>query len=456
MNYHTAKPTHTKPYSSRPGLLEKISFGLGDFSNNGMFTFVSTYLMFYFTDTLGMSLGAVTVILVAGRVADALFSIIMGQIVDRTETSMGKCRPFQALGILPSVLLMILMFSLPASISDSKKVLLAAGGYILFSIAYAFMNVPYSAALTVLTSDNNERISLNRFKLAGANLGGIFVTAATLRLVKFFEKNGISGFSGTSVFYGAVFFLGVFMCVAFTHERVHPPRSTIRSLREFVDSARVNQPWLVLCCVQFLAMTGFITRNQSTLYYAKYCLENESLSSFMLTLNPVIGVVISLLLPSAAKKTGLKACVVTGNLLWVFSMAGTWFFGQSTGGAILFHVVACVGWNVATCMIFVMISQTIDYAQWKTGKRPQGLFTSLVVFVQKLGIAGAGFLCSKILAIGGYAANQPASPATVLAIRVLFSLLPLVISLCILFTISFYHLDKIYPDIEQELVQKSS
>ena len=86
---------------SGPSKLEKISFGLGDFSGNGIFTFVSTYLMFFYTDAAKLDLGAIGVILLAGRTVDAVFSPVMGFIVDRTDTRYGKCRPFIAAAILP-------------------------------------------------------------------------------------------------------------------------------------------------------------------------------------------------------------------------------------------------------------------------------------------------------------------------------------------------------------------
>ena len=164
------------------GLVEKISFGLGDFAINGMFTFVSTYLMFYYTDVASLDLSAISLIILIGRVVDAACSPIMGAIVDKTNAKYGKCRPFVAAGILPACILMVLLFSLPEGMSSTGKVAMSIGVYVLFSITYPIMNVPYSTMLNVLSADNDQRISFNLFKNVGANMGATFVTAVTLKL----------------------------------------------------------------------------------------------------------------------------------------------------------------------------------------------------------------------------------------------------------------------------------
>lgn len=435
----------------KPGLLEKISFGMGDFSNNGIFAFVSTYLMFYYTDIACLDLGAISMILLIGRVVDAICSPIMGVIVDKTNTKYGKCRPFIAVGILPACALMVLLFSVPKNMGNMQKSLIAVGVYILFSVIFAFMNVPYSTMLNVLSADNEQRISFNLFKNVGANLGAIFVTAATLKFVGIFSGEGKNGFTGTAMLFALVFMAGSAMCVINTRERVTVGKGEASNWKESIKVVMGNRPWLILCCVQFLTLTSYITRNQGTIYYAKYYLGSESVSSWMLTLTSVIATLFSFVLPAIVKRHGTRYCVLVGNLIWSISMLGTWFVGKNIMLVLALHILTSIGWSMATGMIFVMLTQTIDYAQWKTGKRPQGLFTSLLAFVQKLGVASAGLICSQILSMGNYVANQEAGPSAIMAIRVLFGGLPLALSICCMVLISFYHLDTLYPKIEREL-----
>lgn len=439
-----------KKMEKEPNLLEKISFGLGDFANNGIYTFVSTYLMFYYTDTVGLSLEVIGMILLIGRVVDAICSPIMGVIVDKTHTRFGKCRPFMALGIFPVCLLMILMFSLPQSLSETGKVAVAIGSYAAYSVAFAFMNIPYSTLINVLTEDHHHRLDFNMFKNIGCNLGSIMVTAVTLALAAKLSGGG-NGFSGTAMIFAVLFLLANMMCVLFTRERLQNKSSATMKLGESLQVVGKNDPWMLLCAVQFLTLITLICRNQGIIYYAKYCLGDENISSVMMTITSIFAVLVSPVLPALIKKFTMKFCVVAGNLVWCAAMIASWFAGSNVALVIGFHLLASIGWSVATGGIFVQLTQTIDYAQWKTGKRPQGLFTSLLSFGQKMGIAVAGVLCSQVLNLGGYVANAAAGESVLLAIRILFCGLPCVLAFGVIGIMHFYRLDQIYPQIEEDL-----
>lgn len=433
------------------GLVEKISFGLGDFALNGIFTFVSTYLMFYYTDVACLDLSAISLIILIGRVVDAICSPIMGAVIDKTHSKYGKCRPYVAAAIFPACILMIVLFSIPSGLSEGNKVLMSIGVYVLFSICYPIMNVPYSTLLNVLTDDNDERISFNLFKNAGANVGATFVTAVALKLVAVFSKGGKNGFTGTSFVLALLFLVVTVICVRNIKERVSTQSEKDTNLKESLKVVAQNRPWKILCVVQFLSLAAYIIRNQGTIYYAKYYLENESVSSLMLSMTSVIAFCFSFLLPSFVKKHGLRFCVIVGNICWSLSMVGTWFAGKNVVLIVGLHVLTSIGWSMATGMVFVILTQTIDYGQWKTGKRPQGLLTSLLTFVQKIGVALAGVLCSVILNLGHYVANQAAGPSALLAIKIMFGGIPLTTSIICMILMSFYHLDELYPQIEKNL-----
>ncbi|MFV0363984.1 MAG: MFS transporter [Suipraeoptans sp.] len=426
----------------KPTLLEKTCFGIGDFANNGIFTFVSTYLMYYYTDSLGLSLGMVSSVLLIGRAVDAACSPIMGIVVDRTETRFGKCRPFLMIGTLPVCAVMTMIFSIPYSLGETTKVFLCISLYVIFSIFFSFVNVPYSTLINVLTNDNEDRIVFNAFKTIGANLGGVFVTSLTLLMVDYFSKNGKNGFSITAMIFGIIFLLGTILCVINVRERVHVAKGDVIGVKGVVDAILKNKPWMILCGVQFLALTYMMVRNQGTIYYMKYYLNNEGLSSILLVTMPIASVVTSLFLPSLSKKYGMKACVIVGNCLWCIAMAGMWALGKSVVIVVAFQIVASFGWGIATGMVFVMLAQTIDYGKEKTGFELQGILTSLLAFMQKLGVAASGVICAQVLKVGGYVANQNATESSSFAIRTLFCGLPLLLSLMAILLISRYRLNE--------------
>jgi len=437
-----------------PTRLEKISFGLGDFANNGMFSFVSTYAMFYYTDIACVSLEAVAMILLIGRMVDAICSILMGIVIDKANFKMGKCRPFLLTGILPACILMVFIFAIPESFSPAGKMLMAVTAYSMYSVLYAYMNVPYTAMLNVLTDDNEQRVSFNLYKNIGANAGAIFVTATALSIVKKFEEGRSQGYFGAAILFGIIFLVVGLMCAIFTKERAGMGAKKRQNLKESVKVIASNKPWLILCVIQFVSLMYLLIRNQATIYYAKYYLGNEQISSLMLSIAPIASLLTTLVLPKIVKHTGIKKCMVYGHMVWAVSMVATAFSGKNVIGAVMSHVIASLGWGIASGMVFVALTQTIDYGEWKTGKRPQGLSTSLIAFVQKAGIACAGVICSKMLEWGGYVANQALSDTAVLAVKMIFWGIPLLLSIVTLVLLAFYNLDDIYPTVEKELKER--
>ena len=434
-----------------PSLLEKMSFGLGDFSGNGIFTFVATYLMFFYTDVAKLDLKDIGIILLIGRSVDAIFSPVMGIIVDKVNTRYGKCRPFIGAAILPICLLMCALFYVPESLNGWGKSIYGAVIYVLFSLLYAFMNVPYSTLLTMVTHSPDERISFNLFKNVGANMGGIFVTACTLGLVSKLGGTQSSGFFRTAAVFAIIFLFCSLTCVKYVRERVRIEKNAGQGIVDAIKTAKLNNHWIILCCVQFLSLTYMMVRNQGTLYYAKYYLGQEWVGSLFLSIMPLASIGVAFILPVIAKKRGMRFCVGAGNGLWCLAMVGTYLAGKQIIAVVLFHIIASVGWAMATGMVFVMLSQVIDYSQWQTGNRPQGFLTSMIALVQKLGVACSGYICTVVLRLGGYEAGEKIEEGTAHAIRMNFAGIPFLLSMAVIVLISFYTLDKQYPDIAKEL-----
>lgn len=164
---------------------ERISYGLGDFAQNGMFTFISSYLLFL-TDAAKIHLGAAGTILLLGRVTDALASPLVGSRMDQAQGGQGKCRPYIRFFMLPECILLMLVFMSPP-LPDAEKTLYLGLVYILYSISYAIVSVAYSALMSLLTRNEEERLKLNVFKNIGAAAGGMLVTAVTMKAVEVFS-----------------------------------------------------------------------------------------------------------------------------------------------------------------------------------------------------------------------------------------------------------------------------
>lgn len=416
---------------------EKFSYGLGDFAQNGMFTFMSSYLLFFCTDIAKINLGAAGVILGLGRIADAVFSPLAGGILDRTETRWGKCRPYILFTIFPEGVLLALVFFVP-DFSEKGKIWYIGTVYLLFSIVYAVVSVAYSTLLSLMTRNEGERLSLNLFKNIGAAAGGILVTSVTLKAVNLFSAKQQNGFWFIAIIFSSLFVSAGFSCAKHTMERVKPEKTKKLSCLQAFRITVKSRAWLILCMVHFAELFYYGMRSQGVIYYSKYYLREESFGAVLLTITQTVTLLIAFVMPKLSKAIGNRRCVLFGNLIWCIAMVGNYAAGRQKEWIVFFSLLSSVGWAVATGIMFVMISETIDYTEKFSGCRPDGFITSTVVFVMKIGTAAAGVAASKVLELGGYMVNAPVTRKVELVILLNYIGIPTLMAAVVVILICFY------------------
>ena len=434
---------------------EKISYGIGDLACNTLFTVISSYLMFFYTDIAGIGLAAVGTIMLVSRVVDAVTDPLMGNIVDRTNTKWGKARPYVLWMAVPFAISGVLMFTVP-DLSSQGKFIYALITYVLFCVVYTALNIPYTTMLSNLTDDSGARLSFNMFKMIGSSAGAFIASGVTLSLVeKLGGTNRKAGFAGAIAVYGVVGVVLLIICFKNTKERIVPIQEKI-TLRESLSAAAKNKPWVLLCAMSFVSFTGLIIKNQGTMYYAKYYLENEKAAASLLAIPNLLAIPLAFVVPAVAMKIGKRNCVLWGNVIFIGSLAGTFLAGKSFPLLMFWAVLGAVGLRTANAVPYVMMADAIDYSEWKTGIRPQGLLTSFSGFMVKLGMAAAGVIGAAVMSAGGYVENAVQSASSVNAIRANFIWIPMALSVVCVILSLLYDLDKKYPKIIEELHQRKA
>lgn len=432
---------------------EKVSYGMGDLACNTIFTVVSSYLMFFYTDIAGIGLGAIGIIMSVSRIVDAVTDPMMGVIVDKTKTKYGKARPYILWMAIPFAIISVLMFRSP-DIGENGKFVYALITYILFCCIYTALNIPYTALLSNLTDDVGERLSFNMFKTLGSQIGGFIATGVTLSLAAVLgDGNQERGFSLSIALYGVFAVILLFTCFKNTKERI----AAVEDQTSFKDSLKAgikNKPWIVTCVLCFLAFTGIIMKGSSAMYYAKYYLEQEGIASVLLSISSLVAIPLALVTPAIAKKIGKRNCVLWGNVLLALGTVCTGFAEKNIPMIILFMIIASVGSGIAVSMGFVMVADTVDYSEWMTGVRAQGFFSAAAGFMVKLGMAVAGVVSTAVMAGGGYVENAVQTASSISAIRANYIWIPAVIAVFAAILSLFYDLDKKYGKVVAELHER--
>lgn len=421
-------------------LKASLGYAVGDLGINLYFISTLTYLLYFYTDVLGISAAAAAGVFLVARMVDAVTDPLMGAIAERTRTRWGRLRPYLLWGALPLGAITVATFSVP-DLDESGKVIWAYVTYTLFGILYTVVTIPYSALTASLTDDYQERTRLSTFRMAFAFSGALIVSVGVAQWVRMFA-NPAEGY---------VLIMSIFACVATmlllitffnTKEVVQPPPEQKLSLNDSLRAVFYNPPLLIVIALFTLGMLSFTVRQTVTIYYFSYNVGRPDLigAFFAATLATMfVGLVF---VPRLAERFSKAGAIQIGALFTVLASIGfyltpviepVWviFWGclVALGGA----PIAVLGW--------AMIPDTVDYAQWRFGKRADGAVYSMSSFFQKLAKALGGAGVATALATVGYVANQPQSAETLDMILHLMTVVPIGLMVLMIFLARLYKLD---------------
>jgi len=280
-------------------LYEKIGYGFGDTASNILYQAWSFFLMIFYTDVFGIPATTASFMFLVTRVWDMINDPIMGMIADRTNTRWGKFRPYLLWMAVPYGILACAMFITPHW-SQNMKVVYAYVTYILATMAYTAINIPYSSLMAVMTPDSKERTTLSQYRFFFAFVGAMLITTFTLPLAKFLGANpshpgydaelGYSkalGFQMTMGVFGAIAIILLLITFLTTRERVQPPKEQKSTFRQDLADVFRNAPWIILFIACIFWVTHNVIRNGAGIYYFDYVYCNGNLKMFTWTLGPL-------------------------------------------------------------------------------------------------------------------------------------------------------------------------
>ncbi len=347
-----------------------------------------------------------------------------------------------------------LLFSVPASWASTPKLVYVFITYNLVStVIYTAINVPYSALNALMTQDPYERSVLSIFRNLLATAGTLTINTFTLPLVEYFGNNA-AAWTKTFVVFGFVS-IAAFLCTFFgTKERVRAAENEGEVQTEdvpFVTGIKAlfkNKYWIMMTGMLALFFLMYSVNGGATVYYAKDILGDKNLVSTINGIFNIVQICGMFFIAMLVKKFGKRNVFALGLVLDIVGMLVLNFSGGSMAIIVVSSVIRGIGNACGGATMWAMVSDTIDYGEWKTGCRTEGLVNSACSFGYKIGSA----LLGLILEIGGYvgtAAVQTESALT--SIKVCFVWIPILVYACGLVIMKFYHLDKEFDGIIADL-----
>ncbi len=351
-----------------------------------------------------------------------------------------------------------LLFSVPASWASTPKLVYVFITYNLVStVIYTAINVPYSALNALMTQDPYERSVLSIFRNLLATAGTLTINTFTLPLVEYFGNNA-AAWTKTFVVFGFVS-IAAFLCTFFgTKERVRAAENEGEVQTEdvpFVTGIKAlfkNKYWIMMTGMLALFFLMYSVNGGATVYYAKDILGDKNLVSTINGIFNIVQICGMFFIAMLVKKFGKRNVFALGLVLDIVGMLVLNFSGGSMAIIVVSSVIRGIGNACGGATMWAMVSDTIDYGEWKTGCRTEGLVNSACSFGYKIGNGIGSALLGLILEIGGYvgtAAVQTESALT--SIKVCFVWIPILVYACGLVIMKFYHLDKEFDGIIADL-----
>lgn len=439
-------------------LSERLAYGFGDFGCNIIYTAMSAFLLFYYTDYAGVSAFAVGTIMMVSRLFDGVSDIIMGVIVDRTKSKYGKARPWILRMCIPFAISGVLLFSVPTSWAETPKLIYVFITYNLVStVVYTAINVPYSALNALMTQNPYERSVLSIFRNFLATAGTLTINIFTLPLVEFFGNNALA-WTKTFFIFGIVAIIAFLYTFWGTSERV----KSVAQLQSTenndvpvlvgIKALFKNKYWIMMTGMLALFFLMYAINGGSTVYYAKDILGDKNLVGTINGIFNIVQICGMFFIAMMIKKFGKRNIFALGLVLDIVGMLILNYSNGAMSLIIISSVIRGLGNACGGATMWAMVSDTIDYGEWKTGYRTEGLVNSACSFGWKIGNGIGSALLGLILEAGGYVGTAITQTETALfSIEICFIWIPIAIYVIGLVIMSFYHLDKEFPAIIRDL-----
>lgn len=394
----------------------KWAFSVGTVGRDMAYTLVGMYLVFFLSDVLKAPrsefLWASSLILVA-RLFDAVADILMGAVVDNTRTRWGQYKPWIAIGVVCSAVFTVLLFA-DLNLSGPGFVAGFAIIYLLWSLSWTANDIPYWSMLPALTLDQKQREKFGALAKIFATIGLFTVVVTILPLTKVLS-NWVGPVRSWTVFALAVVAI-MLAGQAVTLFGVREPKIVATSertkLEELARAVFGNDQLLWTALAMVLFMTGYMATATFGTYYFKYVYGDEGMYT------PFAGVLVASQLlgygifPALSKRFSRRQLFTAAIVLILVGYLIFYFSGVQIGLVAVAGLLIFVGDSFVTLLMLVFLTDTIEYGQWKLGRRNGAMTFAVQPFINKVGAA----LATQVVAITVVvAAVDPDHPADITA-----------------------------------------
>ena len=437
----------------------RAGYGIGDYAICLYWSGIGLYLLYFYTDVVGISPILAGWIYALGIGWDAITDPFMGYLAERTKTKMGSYRPFIYYGSIPLALSFVLLFWVPPFEGTVLFLFLILVNLIHRS-CFTIVSVPYSSLTARITNDSNERTKLTTARMISASFGTLSMSALAFPLIAYFGgANEAFGFLWLAIISGLIAIALLSVTVYSVREKVDEiVTSNLPNFLSITKTVATNYPfWIVFGCILILGSTG-VMFNKNLIYFVKYGLE---LHEYQGLIRGVRSGASFLSLPFwayLALKIGKRETwLISMTIAFIGLLLFFYYPIASLNELLILLALIGVGNGAGGVLFWSMLPDTVEYGEWKSGIRTESSLYGFMTFAQKSSIAVAALILGFLLSGIGFEPNQIQSKETISGMKFMMSWIPIcgiIISLVLMY---FYPIStKFHGELLQRIKERNA
>lgn len=429
---------------------EKLAYALGDLGSNFVWTFCSSWLTMYYTDSVLLAAGLVGTIMLILRLFDGVSDILFGVLIEKTHTKIGKARPWFGCSIIPLVVIQILVYNVPSGLSAAGKTVWVVITYFLLTVVfYTINNLSYHSMLSRFSLDSDDRSKVSSVRGIFAFLAGLLLSILTPIVL---NGNGGSKEQHAWTVTAMVFSLVCLVLQAITFfsikeklpcEKKEDASASKGDLKTGI-SALLHTKYFYISVLVFICtyiLNGLVLATH--VFYSRDVLGNADLYS-IIAVDSVLATIIGIAAaPKLFRKFGKKKILIAGAVVYIVGCVVGLLGSTSLPAVLAATAVTGIGLAPYVAGIFTFAPDIVDLLEIQTGERYEGLVTSVNSVGVKVGTGLASAFLGWGLELGGYSGKLTVQPeSALLAERILVYGLPIVMCIISILAMSAWDIDK--------------
>ena len=408
----------TQTATARPfGIRDKIGYALGDFACNLSFTLISTYMMLYYMQYMHVKETDWAWIIIVGKLWDAINDPIIGGLTDRVKIGKSKYKSWISIGSIGLVIFTTVIFLPVPEASYTVRILLCLLSYMVWSVFYTMVNVPYGSLHSAISDDPNHRATLSTFRSVGAGVSMLIIMLLPSFVYDSNENLKGEMFVWLALGFSVVAFLSLIGVNKLTTERVNTSQPIEKKKQNYFQvllAFAKNRPIWALTIASMAQAICFVGANSMNQIVFQSFFRDTSILTVVTIVSYIPMVAVMFILSKLVAKFGKRNCVIVSCAISLVGAIGMLVFPfKYTQAGASVDVVSIIVWTVLLMIanignglfgviVWAMVVDCIDYQNIKTGQRDEGSIYSLYSFFRKLAQGIGSSLVAMVLAWLGY------------------------------------------------------